>query len=181
MANYCDTKVRISGDPENLQKLVEKIGEENSFHIENYETLFESIDDVEDWGSKWQNFSEVDYYNGDDIMFITGESAWGPADGLWKKISKDYNVSVTCEYSEPGMGFAGVINWLNGEETDREEMSYNQYLYENDNEYFWENLGYQCECETLEEVIESLGNLYDSFDESEKEKLEEIHQNNYSE
>jgi hypothetical protein len=181
MANYCDTKVRISGDPENLKKLFDKIGEENSFHSENYEILFESTDDVEDWGSKWQNFSEIDYYNGDDMMFITGESAWGPADGLWKKISKDFNVCVTCEYSEPGMGFAGITTWVDGEETDRQEMSYYEYLYDSDNEYFWEDLGYQCEYSSLEEIIESLGDVYENFDDTEKNQLEELHQERYVE
>jgi len=181
MANYCDAKVRISGDPENIKKLFDKIGEENSFHSENYGILFESVEDVEDWGSKWQNFSEVEYYNGDDVMFINGESAWGPADGLWKKISKDFNVSVTCEYSEPGMGFAGITTWTDGEETDREEMSYDEYLYEYDNEYFWENLGYDCECFTFDEIVERLGSVYHNFDDYEKQQLKDIHQERYVE
>ncbi len=181
MANYCDTKVRISGEPEDLKRLFEKIGENTSFHSDNYQTLFESIEDVDDWGSKWQNFSEIDYYDGDTFMYITGESAWSPAEGLWKKISKDFNVSVTCEYSEPGMGFAGITNWVDGEETDRQEMSYYEYLYDSDNEYFWEDLGYQCECSSLEEVIESLGDVYENFDDVEKNQLEELHQERYVE
>lgn len=181
MANYCDTKVRISGEPEDLKRLFEKIGENTSFHSDNYQTLFESIEDVDDWGSKWQNFSEIDYYDGDTFMYITGESAWSPAEGLWKKISKDYNVSVTCEYSEPGMGFAGITTWVDGEETDRQEMSYYEYLYDSDNEYFWEDLGYQCEYSSLEEIIESLGDVYENFDDTEKNQLEELHQERYVE
>lgn len=177
MANYCNTDVRISGESENLKKLFDRIGKTTTFSSETYETLFESVDDVEDWGSKWQ----VMYpdYSGDTMLFITGESAWSPADGLWKKISKEYNVHIVLEYSEPGMGFAGVTTWENGEEIDRQEMSYWQFVYETDTEYFWDEIGYKCECFTLEEVIEELGEIYEDMDESEKERIVEIHKNNY--
>lgn len=179
MANYCNTNVRISGEPEDLQRLFDKIGETTTFSSETYGTLFESVDDVDDWGSKWQ----VMYpdYSGDTMMFITGESAWNPADGLWKKISKEYNVEVTLEYSEPGMGFAGITSWNDGEEIERQEMSYYEYLYENDTEYFWDEIGYKCECFTLEEVIDDLGEIYEDMSEFEKDRLKEIHNENYSE
>lgn len=180
MANYCDSKVRISGESEDLQRLMDKIGETTTFSSETYSTLFESVDDVEDWGSKWQVINP-EYYPGDTMIFISGESAWGPADGLWKKISKEFNVEVTLEYSEPGMGFAGITSWNDGEEIDRQEMSYYEYLYENDTEYFWEEIGYKCECFTLDEVIEDLGDIYENMDESEKERIAEIHEDNYTE
>lgn len=180
MANYCDTKVRISGEPEDIQRLFDKVGDKTTFDSESYQTLFESIDDVEDWGSKWQ-VMYPEYYSGDTMMFITGESAWGPADGLWRKMSKDYNLHITLEYSEPGMGFAGITSWDNGEEIDRQEMSYWQFVYETDTDYFWDEIGYKCECFTLEEVIEDLGDIYENMDESEKERINEIHKNNYVE
>lgn len=186
MANDCDCKIRITGEPEDVKRLndklqIQEIIEKGSLHLGNYELLFESIDDVEDWGSKWQVFSDVDYSEGDTMMFINGYSAWGPAEGLWKKISKDFNLSVTCEYSEPGMGFAGITSWNDGEEVDRQEMGYWEYLYENDTEYFWDEIGYKCECFTLEEMITDLGSIYENMDESEKEKIQEIHTNNYCE
>ncbi len=180
MANYCNTDVRISGEPENLQKLFSKIGETTNFHTESYQTLFESVDDVDDWGSKWQVIYP-EYYSEDTIMYITGESAWGPADGLWKKISKDYDVHITLEYSEPGMGFAGVTTWDSGEEVDRQEMSYWQFIYETDTEYFWDEIGYKCECFNLDEVIDDLGEVYENLNESDKERISEIHKNNFVE
>ena len=59
MANDCDCKVKIVGDSENLSKLYQKlqcdeVQNVGSLHAENYQILFESCDDVEDWGSKWQ-------------------------------------------------------------------------------------------------------------------------------
>ena len=180
MANYCDTKVTISGEPEDLQRLFNKIGETTNFSSETYQDLFESVDDVEDWGSKWQVIYP-DYYTGDTMLFITGESAWGPADGLWQKISKDYNVEVTLEYAEPGMGFAGITSWSDGKEIDRQEMSYFEHLYKNDNGYFWDEIGYKCEYSSLEEVIDDLGEVYENMNDSEKERIQEIHTNNYCE
>ncbi len=186
MANDCDSKIRISGEPEDVKRLseklkIEQIEKNGSLGSQEYELLFESIDDVEDWGSKWQVFSNIDYSEGDTMIFIDGYSAWTPAEGLWKKMSKDFNVSVTCEYSEPGMGFAGITTWVDGEETDREEMTYYEYLYNNDNEYFWEDLGYQCECSTLEDIVENLGEVYENFDDDERQQLEELHQDRYVE
>lgn len=178
MANYCDTKVRISGEPEDLQKLFDKIGDTTTFDYETYQNLFESVEDVDDWGSKWQ-VMYPEYYSDDTMMFITGESAWSPADGLWNKISKEFNVEVTLEYTEPGMGFAGITTWCDGVETERQEMSYWEFIYETDNDYFWDEIGYKCECFTLEEVINDLGEIYEDMDSSEKERIIEIHSNNY--
>ena len=180
MANDCDCKIRITGEPEDVKRLndklkIQEIIEKGSLHSGNYELLFDSIDDVDDWGSKWQVFSDVDYSEGDTMMFINGYSAWAPADGLWKKISKDFNLSVTCEYSEPGMDFAGITSWNDGDETDREEMTYWEYLFDNDNEYFWEEVGYRCECFTLLEVKESLDSIWDKLTEDEVQKIEELH------
>jgi hypothetical protein len=180
MANYCNTDVRISGEPEDLQRLFEKIGETTNFHTENYSQLFESCEDVEDWGSKWQ-VMYPEYSTGETMMFISGESAWAPAEGLWKKISKDYNLHITLEYSEPGMDFAGITTWDDGEEVDRQEMTYWQYIYETDTDYFWDEIGYKCECFTLEEVIEGIGDIYEDLNDSDKERIVEIHKNNFVE
>lgn len=186
MANDCDYKLRISGEPENLSKLndalkCEEIETKGSLHADNYSILFESCEDVEDWGSKWTVFSSIEYFDGDTMMFIEGYSAWAPTEGLWKKISKDFNVSLTCEYSERGMDFAGFTTWNDGEETEREEMTYWEYLIENDEEFFWEEIGYQCEWDTLDGVKESLGSIWDKLTPEEIEKVEELHKERFVE
>jgi len=184
MANDCDCKVKISGSPEDVKRLFDKlqiqeVQETGSLNSTNYELLFDSIDDVEDWGSKWQVFSNIDYSEGDTMMFIDGYSAWGPADGFWQKISKDFNVELTCEYYEGGMNFAGITTWNDGEETEREEMTYWQYLMDNDYEYFWEEIGYRCEFDTLEELKEVLGDTYGKFSAEEAIRLDETHAEKY--
>ena len=83
MANDCDCKIRISGEPDNVKRLYDKLQineviKKGSLNLDNYELLFESVGDVEDWGSKWQVFSNIEYYHGDNSMLIEGYSAWNP-------------------------------------------------------------------------------------------------------
>ena len=186
MANDCDYKVRISGEPEDLQKLfnklqIEEIEKTGSLNSTNYELLFESIDDVEDWGSKWIVFSNIDYTEGDTMMFIDGYSAWSPADGFWRKISQDFNSHITMDYSEPGMDFAGVTEFTDGSETSREEMSYWKYLYLRDYEYFWEEIGYHCEWDSLDGVKETLSSVWDDLSDEEIKRVETTHEERFSE
>jgi hypothetical protein len=184
MANDCDYKVRITGEVEDLRRLhkaleCDEIEDKNSLHSENYSLLFESCDDVEDWGSKWTVFSTIDYSDGDTMMFIEGYSAWSPTEGLWQKISKDYSVSLECEYSEKGCDIAGIISWHDGDESERVETTYFRNLFERDLEYFWEEIGYQCEWDSLDGLKESLGEVWDDLTDDEKEKLEQLHQERY--
>lgn len=186
MANDCDYKVRITGEPEDLQKLYnrlqcDEVQSKGSLHVDNYSLLFDSCDGVEDWGSKWTTFNNIDFSEGDTMMFIDGYSAWGPTEGLWKKMSLDYNLNLNLEYSEPGVGFAGIVEYNDGVETLHDKLTYWEYLYENDNEYFWEEIGYKAECFTIDEITSDLGETYDNFSDDEKQKLVEIHQQNYSE
>lgn len=186
MANDCDYKLRISGEPEDLQKLfnklqIEEVETKGSLNSTNYELLFESIDNVEDWGSKWVVFSNIDYTEGDTMMFVDGYSAWSPADGLWKKISGDFNLHITLDYSEPGMDFAGVTEFVDGVETLREEMSYWNYLYTRDYEYFWEEVSSRCEWDTLEGVKETLNSVLNEMTEEETQRLENTHKEMFSE
>ena len=180
MANNCDNRVEISGDPENLKKLYEKLKVNDSLHLENYATLFESVDDNYSWGSKWQHL-DVDYYEGEDNMTILGDSAWGPAIGLWEKISKDYQCNIELKYSEPGINIAGVFTWENGETISEEEMTYMEYLYHYDNDYFYDEVEYQSEYSSLEEVIDNLGDVYHNLSDSEKQRVKTIHEENFQE
>lgn len=175
MANYCSFDTNISGAPEKLSELYKRLGESGTIGLENYDKLFdEKAPDSFDWGSKWVEYS-ISYDEGHDWMTISGDSAWYPATGLWKRISEKYEASVDCTFSEPGGDLAGKIEWENGEETYREEMTYNEHLYYNDREYFWDNLTNECCGVELDELIDGLGELYESMSESEKQRVAEIH------
>ena len=184
MANDCDFKVRIFGESPDMKKLNEALSSEpikskNSLNNETYSSLFESSSEVEDWGSKWTIFSNIDC--DERQINIAGYSAWSPTDGLWKKISKDFNCQVECEYSEPGMDLAGMTTWVNGQETRSEKMTYFEYLYEKDNSYFWEEVVSQCEWDSLDGVKESLSGVWNKLSDNEKSKVEELHKDNFLE
>ena len=175
MANNCDNQVRIYGTPDVLKTLFDKliIKETEGLFTDNYQDLFESVEDVDDWGSKWQMIN-IDYSEGDDIMFVNGDSAWGPALGFWEKLSKDYNVDIDLSYSEPGMNFAGKTSWSCGDMTCNDEFTYYEYLYNEDNDYFWDEIGYLSECYTLTEIQETLGDTWGYLTEEEKSKVSQI-------
>ena len=61
------------------------------------------------------------------------------------------------------------------------EMTYMEYLYVHDNDYFYDEIGYRSEYNTLGELILELGSVYDKLTDSEKQRVSEIHENNYQE
>jgi hypothetical protein len=186
MANDCDFKVRITGESNDLLKLSSKLNcseiqDSGSLNVDTYQLIFESCDDVEDWGSKWTVLSNIDFSEGDTMMFIDGYSAWSPTEGFWKKMSKDYNLQLILDYSEPGVGFAGVVEYNDGVEVLHDKLSYWEYLYERDYEYFWEEIGYRAECFTLEEISEDLGDTYHNLSDEEKQRIAEIQKERFVE
>ena len=182
MANDCEYRVKITGSEENLTKLnkalnCEPIKNDNLLSNDTYGILFEDISDVEDWGAKWTVFNTIEYdddYPDNLLISIRGYSAWGPTTGLWEKISKEYNVDVVCEYSERGMDFAGIINWTGGEEVSHDEMTYWEYNYNHDYDYFWDEIQDQSEWDNLDGMKETLGKLYNNLNESEVKRIEEL-------
>lgn len=185
MANDCSNKVRITGKKENLEKLYERfqmdeIKEKNALFVSNYGIMFESSKEVEEWGSKWQTFNDISF-DGQSTISIDGDSAWGPATGFWQKISEEFDVNIEVEYSEPGCNLGGEIAFESGEETRNEETTYWDFIYERENDYFWDEISNRCEYSSLEEIIDELGELYDSLTDDEKSKISQIHEENYQE
>ena len=91
-----------------------------------------------------------------------------------KEISKEYNLEITLDYSERGNDFGGTIIFRNGETTHEEEMTFHTYLYKNDEYYFWEDIEMLLEEESVEDVIETLGDLYIQMPDYDKEKLKSM-------
>ena len=53
-------------------------------------------------------------------------TAWGPASGLMKEISRLHpNVTMDIEYEESGMNFLGIEQYLNGELVHEQHHEYN--------------------------------------------------------
>jgi hypothetical protein len=184
MANDCSNKVRITGKKENLENLYERfqiseIKETNALFAGNFGIMFESSEEVE-WGSKWQTFEDISF-DGQSTISIYGDSAWGPATGFWQKISEEFDVNIEVEYSEPGCNLGGEIVYENGEETLNEETTYWDFIYQKENDYFWDEISNRCEYSSLEEITEELGELYSSLSDEEKSRINQIHEENYQE
>jgi len=73
---------------------------------------------VEHWGTKWD--LGKDTYEDGDVPAIYGfATAWAPPIALVAKVSKDFPTLVfRVEYAEPGMGFAGYVEFQDGERVD---------------------------------------------------------------
>ena len=174
MANCCDSKVTLLGDNSDLKRLFEKLKGKDSIGLNEYPSLFNGDTDYTnfDWGSKRQTFDELDFTEefGQD-MYIYGYSDWNPAKGLWKEISKEYNLEIVLEYSEMGNNIGGVVSYVNGEVRYEDDMSYYGYLYRNDEYGFWSQIEMDLEDESLEDLIVSLGDVYEWLSDEERERI----------
>ena len=81
------------------------------------------------WGSKWSagdvwndRISEASVIEGKTSY--TFDTAWSPAEPIAAAIAKKFpTLSITHRYCEGGMGFAGEVFYLNGEESLRHDYS----------------------------------------------------------
>jgi hypothetical protein len=173
MANHCEYSVRIIGTAENIQKLYNRLKEQKNFlNYENYNKIFDNPEsDDYDWGSKWQHFDDLNYIEGDDSLSMYGSSAWAPAEGLWEKISIDFDFKIELEYSEPGCDLAGFLTWESGVLTRNDEMTWWEYIYQYDNQYFWETMIDYIEVYELDEISKKLEKVLSDED---RTKIEEM-------
>jgi hypothetical protein len=62
------------------------------------------------WGIKW-DFSEVEAtIDPDGSLYFTCETPWGPPTEALPYLRVQYDLSIRCEYCEPNIGFAGVLD-----------------------------------------------------------------------
>jgi hypothetical protein len=177
MANECEYNAKVIGSPNILQTISERLKEADGLYYGNWEKIFDKLELEYEWGSKWMNY-ELEYGEGEDHLYMFGSSAWAPAEGFWEKLSSDYDLEVYLEYSEPGNGFAGYLEWKSGLITRNEEMTWWEYIYLKDNEYFWEELNYNIsDLYTLDEVWDLLEQV--NLTDEDKSKIEEIYKEKF--
>jgi len=65
---------------------------------------------IENWGTKW-NFGEVELvWEEDESLTYSFETAWSPPEPVIKKMGEMFpNLGFELEYSEPGVGFQGLL------------------------------------------------------------------------
>lgn len=119
MPNWCDNKLSIDGDEELLKKFYnENRDDDNELSFDKSVPLYDD-DDGDDnmkritrWGTKW-DAHEVCTNEMGEYEFDT---AWSPPEQWFIAIVEKYpELSFELLYSEPGMGFSGVIKGEDGE------------------------------------------------------------------
>ena len=129
MSTICAQSIKLSGLAENLEVLYYKIKEVVLINQDSYHTLFDSIQDVEDWGSEWVILHTKEYEIGHSMMRIDCDSEWEPADGFWKKISKDFDVVIEIEYANPDLEYFYSTFYSDGKLLKSERITYLEHLY----------------------------------------------------
>ncbi len=84
------------------------------------------------WGVKWgasdvnlTTERAIEAYGGNSLATYEFETPWGPPDALFEKVSEDFpELTFELQYSEPGMGFEGRMEWSSGERTSDESWEY---------------------------------------------------------
>ena len=108
MANNCYNHAIVCGSKEALDLIEIKVKEATQLvdHLW-YETFYqvlglplpeESKDTYDEFGSKWFRI-DLDR-NRDDMLIISGESAWSPVSEFFLKLSEIYNVEIESIYEE---------------------------------------------------------------------------------
>lgn len=171
MANHCFNFIELSGDPDTLNMLCEKITEEEQ---KEYNYLVDKLDSIlmkkkkEDpkeeylhYGSRWFDISVS--YDGDRHMTISGDSAWSPLLVFVEELCIQYSLQATYDYEESGCDIAGVYEYDENGYVEHTEMTYQEYRYRTD-------VG-----SWMDEQIDYLGDLIDDMDEEAiKEEINRI-------
>ena len=127
MPNWCDNTIKITGTDDKIAKLWNTAFpshgtmSEDGGLLESMVPLGEWQYDtaVEAWGTKWDINDEglefLDNEDGTATIHGWASSAWSPPIEAFKTYQdKNTDVTITCDYWEPGMDFIGSYN--NGEE-----------------------------------------------------------------
>jgi hypothetical protein len=151
MANICDNYVMFINCDEQTKKDIISIfdgiknielsydeipfySELMSFSISDEQTL------THKFGTKWIDVNDISEC--DDIIYISGTSAWSPFLGLSEMISKLFpQITVEHSYSESGCDFGGKCI-MTSESYDDDCLSFLDYLQKYDNEGFYYELDY---------------------------------------
>lgn len=169
MANNCSNYIIISGEIENVKKATDFWRKEL---IEDYDKINylselsimtekekEDVDPYACVGTKWIDNNYVDDSVPDQVT-ISCISAWSPPLPLLKRMAEVFDVTIECEYSEPGCDFGG--KFICDKDNDSNDyLSYLKYVGKYEDDRLLEELDFFVEDDSLtmdilEEVKEYL-------------------------
>ena len=107
---------------------------------------------TEFYGTKWDftiegcNLNNVD----EECITLAPSTAWSPPDKFCERLAKKYNVNITLQYEEGGVGFVGKEVYTNEGMVEQEFYeNYYEGLYRLDIDTFWSMV--ESELENIEE------------------------------
>ena len=101
------------------------------------------------WGTKW-NASDVECSHSDTQLTYTFNTAWGPPSQWFTKLTEKYNnFDMRLEFEEPGMDFAGFMDY-----TDEVLVEESYPL----SDHVWENCDHGMVNNIIEKVINDESN-----------------------
>jgi len=139
MPNWCENRVEIYGEPEEITAIKELVTSNDSdFDFNKILPMPKALEDttkgsnhvpseelkekygfdnwydwrIHNWGTKWDAASDDIYSENesDDYLLYTFETAWAPPEGILHELrSKFPDVSVTWFFDEPGVQIAGYL------------------------------------------------------------------------
>jgi len=208
MANHCYNFVTFSGNEKGLKQLVSCLKKTRVAFMETERELPEgnvwvyglnahmilgsrppkkdadgnySLDVYSDYGSKWfdceWDVTEVD--GKIESVTLQGDSAWSPMLPLFEKIAKRMKLNGDGNYEEPGMDFAGEFEVSPDGLCSHREMTYREYLAENNPNCFWEDVLNSIDdghFKTLDDVLAEFNHDYWKLTEEEITQLKERHE-----
>jgi hypothetical protein len=185
MANNCYNHASLCGSKEALD-LIELRVKEATQVVDHlwYETFYQvlglhlpeqSKDTYDEFGSRWFRI-ELDR-NSDDMLVISGDSAWSPVSEFFLKLSETYKLSIESAFDEPGADFGGWYDCENGVVLKDVTTDYRSYCYKEDSSALLVSLTDDIECgeydDELDDPFSAVGEVWYRMSESDKDYIRE--------
>jgi hypothetical protein len=147
MANHCWNWACLEGDPKELKTILSRMKDYEKFnnltdwtnHIigeERFDKEKHSPYDVV--GTRWWDVDWEDVEVDGNELVVQGSSAWSPVTHLMELLAKEFNLNVLLEFEECGCDFGGYCKYGPDGIIEDHNVSYRQWMYEQDKHYFLE-------------------------------------------
>jgi hypothetical protein len=187
MANNCYNHAALLGKKEMLDLFVINmmLALKDEKHLW-YETFYTALgqtppekekDSYEEFGSRW--FDVYLERQHDNVLMVSGDSAWSPVSEFFLKVSEVYNLKIESCYEEGGNDIGGWFNCENGVVTKEVDTTADEFNYKEDPDAFLNSKEDAISCGDYDDEIDdptSIGSIYDEMTSKDKQFIIECFQ-----